>query len=101
MCDSSLSSLFLQVKNTKTRTTNYDGTKQVTVQKSHRDVNVEYWPVGDPRKPKELILALKYSCVQLFVRNVDKHNHKKIAHPNKAKLKIKPLVFNTTGVTDE
>ena len=50
--DSSLSSFFLQVKNTKIRTTNKDRNKQVTVYESHRDVNVEDFPVGDKKKLK-------------------------------------------------
>ena len=73
--DSSLSSLFWQVKNTKTRTTIEYGTNQVTVHESHRYVNAEDRPVGDPNKPKELILSCKYSCGKLFALNVDKNNH--------------------------
>ena len=53
---------FFRVKKTEIRTTNKYGNKKVTVQKSHRDVNVEDWPVGDPKKPKEITLACKYSC---------------------------------------
>ena len=89
------------MKNSKIGKTNEDGTKQVTVHESHRDINMEYRPVGDPKKPKELILSCKYSCGQLFLRKADKQNHESIVHPDSSKLKIKPLVFNTAGVTDE
>ena len=89
------------MKNTKTITTNEDGTKQVKLHESHRYVNVEDIPVGDPKKSKELILYYKYSCGQLFAHKVGKKNHERIAQPDKENMKIKPLVFNTAGVTDE
>ena len=67
----------------------------------HKDVNVEDRPVGDPNKPKKLILAFKHSCGLLFVFKVNKQNHNRIVHPEKSKIKIKSLMFNTYGVTDE
>ena len=68
--DSLVSILFSQVKNTKIRTTNEYGTKQVTVSEIHRYVHVEDQTVGYPNKPKEPILACKYSCGRLFARKV-------------------------------
>ena len=91
MCDYPLSIFFSQVKKTTTRTTIKDGTKQVTLHKSHRDVNMEDCPVGDKNKLKELIISCKYSCGQLFAQKFDKKNHDS----------INSLVFNTDEVTYE
>ena len=62
---------------------------------------MEDHPVGNTNKPKELILACKYSCGRLFARKFDKQNHEMIAHPDKENLKIKLLVFSTDGIIDE
>ena len=47
--DSPLSSFLSQVKNTKIITTNEYGNKKVTVHESHRDVNMDYLPLGDKK----------------------------------------------------
>ena len=51
-----LKKIFAQVKETKIRTTKYEGTKKVTIQNTHRDDNEENVPQGDPINPSAMEL---------------------------------------------
>ena len=84
--DSSLSSFFLQVKNTKNN-------NQGWYQASNSSQESHGYKCGRlsstwSKKNKDQILSCKYICEQLFAHKVYKQNHEIIVHPDKANLKI-------------
>ena len=101
MCDSSLSSLFLQGKKTKIRTTSKDGTNQVIVHDIHRDLNVGDCTVGDPKKSNSKSYLASIGLGECLRARSTRRIMKGFRTHKKSKLKIKPLMFNTSGVTDE